>query len=53
MDIRRSRELTIAQSTGFNKYHNYNVFTDNEHVMYTAGNGAVCKSIYYNLIVSL
>ncbi|KAG6365956.1 hypothetical protein INS49_000132 [Diaporthe citri] len=36
--------------TGFNALHNYNVFKDNEHVMYTTGNGAVCKSIYYSLI---
>ncbi|KAI7773069.1 hypothetical protein LA080_012005 [Diaporthe eres] len=36
--------------TGFNAFHNYNVFKDNQHVMYTAGNGAVCKSIYYSLM---
>lgn len=53
MSIRGGRGLTIAQRTGFNQYHNYNVFKDNEHAMYTAGNGAVCKSIYYILIVSL
>lgn len=53
MSILGSRGLTIAQRTGFNQYHNYNVFKDNEHAMFTAGNGAVCKSIYYILIVSL
>ncbi|KAJ0117967.1 hypothetical protein J7T55_014418 [Diaporthe amygdali] len=35
--------------TGYNAYHNYNIFKDNKHVMYTAGNGAVCRSIYYCL----
>ncbi|KAL1874525.1 hypothetical protein Daus18300_003544 [Diaporthe australafricana] len=35
--------------TGYNNFHNYNVFKDDEHAMYTAGNGAVCRSIYYSL----
>ncbi|KKY32098.1 hypothetical protein UCDDA912_g07959 [Diaporthe ampelina] len=36
--------------SGYNAYHNYNIFKDDKHAMYTAGNGAVCRSIYYCLI---
>lgn len=44
--------LTVTQRSGYNAYHNYNIFKDDKHAMYTAGNGAVCRSIYYCLIVS-
>ncbi len=40
-------------STGFNQFHNYKIFKDNQPVMYTDGNGAVCRSIYYILDVSI
>ncbi|KAH8894530.1 hypothetical protein GQ53DRAFT_612647, partial [Thozetella sp. PMI_491] len=42
-----SRSDFSKVGTGSNKYHSYNVFKDNKHVMYTDGNGAVCRSIYY------
>ncbi|KAJ8121449.1 hypothetical protein O1611_g10097 [Lasiodiplodia mahajangana] len=35
--------------TARNPYHNYNVFKDDQHVMYTEGSGNVCRSIYYAL----
>lgn len=41
----------MIDRTGYNNFHNYNVFKDDEHAMYTAGNGAVCRSIYYSLQV--
>lgn len=44
-----NRRLTMTSRTGYNEYHNYNIFKDNQPIMYTAGNGAVCKSVYYCL----
>jgi hypothetical protein len=42
----------VMPRTGHNSFHNYNIFKDDKHVMFTAGNGAVCRSIYYCLDVS-
>lgn len=39
--------------SGTNGFHQYNIFKDNQHVMYTDGNGNQCRSIYYALDVSL
>ncbi|TPX18959.1 uncharacterized protein E0L32_011352 [Thyridium curvatum] len=35
--------------TGSNGFHNFNCFKDDQHVMYTDGNGHACRSIYYCL----
>ncbi|KAE8454466.1 hypothetical protein EG329_000089 [Mollisiaceae sp. DMI_Dod_QoI] len=32
-----------------NNGHGFNIYKDNQHVMYTDGNGYQCKSIYYCL----
>ncbi|KUJ09212.1 uncharacterized protein LY89DRAFT_788118 [Mollisia scopiformis] len=35
--------------TGTNTYHNFDIYKDDQHVMYYDGNGYACKSIYYCL----
>ncbi|KUJ17986.1 uncharacterized protein LY89DRAFT_732688 [Mollisia scopiformis] len=38
--------------TGSNGFHNFNIFKDDKHTMFTDGNKNQCNSIYYALDVS-
>jgi len=37
---------------GSNSFHTFNIFKDDQHVMFVDGNGLACRSIYYCLDVS-
>lgn len=50
--LRQRNGANDPRSSAHNPYHNYIVYHDDSHTMYTASNGAVCKSIYYLLQVS-
>ncbi len=39
--------------TGKNNFHNFNIFKDNNRVMFVNGNGDQCESLYYALDVSV
>ncbi|OTA85454.1 hypothetical protein M434DRAFT_377121 [Hypoxylon sp. CO27-5] len=42
----RSSPNGLKVGTGNNGFHNFNCFRDDNHVLYTDGNGHTCSSIY-------
>ncbi|KAK3332766.1 hypothetical protein B0T19DRAFT_398503 [Cercophora scortea] len=49
----QSRPNYSQVGTGRNPYHDYKIYKDDQHVMYTEGSGNVCRSIYYALPMQL
>ncbi|KAI9147423.1 hypothetical protein HJFPF1_12443 [Paramyrothecium foliicola] len=48
-DDAKSRPLFTAVGSGSNGFRSFTIYNDNSPVMFTASDGAVCRSSYYSL----